>query len=160
MPPQALEEIDLAKAENLFRTNVFGTIHGMRTAIRVMKSQKGIVTHGTIVNIIYTTAFDGMNGSSGSMYVASKYALRGLTNVVWEELKKDVTRSGRHIEVIGVYPGGFKTDLFGGSVPANFNQFMSVEEVAGKIVENLEKAEPETQLVIKRPGQASSDEIQ
>jgi NAD(P)-dependent dehydrogenase (short-subunit alcohol dehydrogenase family) len=171
MPPQALEDIDVEKAKNLFQVNVFGTINGMRVAIRVMKSQQkqsdgienksagGRATCGTIVNIISTTAFDGMTGSSGSMYVASKYALRGLTNMVREELKKDTVHSGQYIEVIGVYPGGMKTDIFNSVIPENFDQFMSAEEIAHKIVENLEKPEPESQLVLARPGQKLSWEI-
>jgi NAD(P)-dependent dehydrogenase (short-subunit alcohol dehydrogenase family) len=164
MPPQPLEDIDLAKAKNLFQVNVFGTIHGMRVAIRQMKSQQnigmtGAGTSGTIVNIISTTAFDGMNGSSGSMYVASKYALRGLTNTVREELEKNVTQAGRHIAIIGVYPGGMKTDLFNSAIPENFDRFMSAEEIAEKVVENLERPEPESQLVLARPGQKLSDEI-
>jgi NAD(P)-dependent dehydrogenase (short-subunit alcohol dehydrogenase family) len=149
MPPSSLENTDLAKAEQLLKTNFFGTIHGMRAAIRQMKKQSS----GTIVNIMSTTAFDGMNGSSGSMYVASKYALRGLTNVVRDELKKTP------IKIIGVYPGGIKTDLFHENVPANLAQFMSPEEVAEKIVANLLLEEPELQQILKRPTQESSYEL-
>jgi hypothetical protein len=36
---------------------------------------------------------------------------------------------------------------------------MSAEEIAHKIVENLEKPEPESQLVLARPGQKLSWEI-
>jgi len=170
MPPQALEDVDLEKAKNLFQVNVFGTINGMRAAIRVMKSQRRDAANGTnggalgsiagtIVNIISTTAFDGMTGSSGSMYVTSKYALRGLTNMVREELKKDAAHSGWYIDVIGVYPGGMKTDLFNKTIPENFDQFMSAEEIAQKIIENLERPEPEHQLVLARPSQILSKEI-
>ncbi|MEI8062017.1 MAG: SDR family NAD(P)-dependent oxidoreductase [bacterium] len=143
MPPEYIENVDMEKAKKLFDINVFGTINGVRVASKQMKSQG----HGIIMNIISTTAFDGMNGSSGSMYVASKYALRGLTNTLRGELKLS------HIDVIGVYPGGIKTDIFNEAPPKNLDQFMSVDEVALKIVVNLEKAEPETELIIKRPGQ-------
>ncbi len=149
MPPESLEEMSLDKAQKLFQTNFFGYMHGMRAAISQMKTQN----QGTIVNIISTTAFDGMNGSSSSIYVASKYALRGLTNVVREEVRES------NITVIGAYPGGFKTELFHEAVPKNFDQFMSPEEVAEKIIANLESDTPETQLVLKRPGQVISHEI-
>ena len=145
MPPVSIENMDMEKAHSLINVNLFGTINGSRVAKRNMKN-------GIIMNIGSTTAFDGMNGSSGAMYVASKYALRGLTNVLREELKPD-------IQVIGVYPGGFKTDIFIEAVPKNFDQFMSVEDVAEKIVMNLELSEPETQLIIKRPGQHTSDDL-
>jgi NAD(P)-dependent dehydrogenase (short-subunit alcohol dehydrogenase family) len=149
MPPVAIDAIDMENAKRLFSVNVFGTIHGMRAALSQMKPQK----QGTIVNIISTTAFDGMTGSSGSMYVASKYALRGLTNAVRDEL----VREG--IKVIGVYPGGMKTDLFNEAKPENLGEFMSPTEIAQKIVANLESDEPEIQLVLKRPGQKQSNEL-
>lgn len=149
MPTVALEDVDMEKAKKLFEINVFGTIHGIRTASRQMKLQKS----GTIVNIVSTTAFDGMNGLSGSMYVASKYALRGLTNVVREEVK------GNNVKIVGVYPGGMKTDIFNESVPKNLDQFMSADDIAEKIVTNLELVEPLEQLVLKRPEQAMSPEL-
>lgn len=149
MPPVSLEDVDLQKAKELFEINVGGTIIGMRTAIKQMKSQKS----GMIVNIVSTTAFDGMNGSSGAMYVSSKYALRGLTNVVRMEVKSD------NIQVIGVYPGGMKTDIFNESIPKNLDQFMSSDEIAQKIISNLELAEPLEQQVLKRPEQAMSPEL-
>lgn len=150
LPPEPIENLDMEKARNLININLFGTINGTRVAVRQMKKQG----KGTIMNIISATAFDGMNGSSGAMYVATKYALRGLTNTVREELKPS------NINIIGVYPGGIKTELFNESVPANFDQFMNVDEVAEKIINNLEKDEPEEQLIIKRPGQKTSPEFE
>ena len=130
-----------------------------RSGIQLTTVENGVQTdffqvaqEAIIVNIISTTAFDGMAGSSGSIYTSSKYALRGLTNSVREEVK-DIP-----ITVIGVYPGGFQTDLFNEAKPENFDEFMSVESVAEKIVHNLELEHPETQLIIKRPGQKQSYE--
>ncbi len=54
IPPMPLENMDLEKVKKMFEVNVFGTIHGMRIALTEMKKQN----HGTIVNIISTTAFD------------------------------------------------------------------------------------------------------
>ncbi len=59
-----------------------------------------------------------------------------------------------------MYPGGIKTELFNEAVPANFDQFMDVDEVAQKIIDNLELDIPETQLIIKRPGQKASTELE
>lgn len=149
MPREDTEKIDMEKGRNLFNVNVFGTMNGTRVALRQMKLQGG----GTIVNIISTTAFDGMNGSSGATYVASKYALRGFTNALKDEYKDS------NIKIIGVYPGGIKTDLFNSAPPENLDQFMQVDEVAEKIIKNLESPEPELQLVISRPGQTISHEL-
>jgi NAD(P)-dependent dehydrogenase (short-subunit alcohol dehydrogenase family) len=119
----------------------------MRAALGVMKPKGG----GIIVNIMSTTAFDGMNGSSGSLYVASKYALRGLTNVVREELK------GTGVSVVGAYPGGFKSDIFREAVPKNFDTFMDTDEVASKIIANIVSEEPQLEQIIPRLGQTLPD---
>ncbi len=149
LPTIPLEETDMEKVQKLFQVNVFGTIHGSRAALRFMKKQG----NGTIMNISSITAFDGMSGSSGLPYIASKYALRGLTNTLRDELKNT------SINVIGVYPGGFKSELFNHAEPSSFSQFMEVDAVARKIIENLEQITPTTQLVIPRPGQKMSGEL-
>ncbi len=145
LPREDIERVNIEKAKKLFQVNVLGTMHGMRSALKFMKPKNA----GVIMNIISTTAFDGMNGSSGSIYVASKYALRGLTNTVRDELKDT------KIKVIGVYPGGIKTDIFSEQPPKNIDEFMSADEVAERIVENLELENPEFELILKRPGQAN-----
>jgi len=139
MPESQIELVSIEEAQRLFQVNVFGYLFGVRNAIRQMKKQD----RGIIVNVCSTTAFDGMNGSSGSIYVASKYAIRGLTNSVRDELRDE------NISIIGVYPGGMKTNLFDAHKPENFESFMPVEFVAEKIIQNLEKNEPDTELVIK-----------
>lgn len=144
LPREDIEHVDIEKAKRLFHVNVLGTMYGMRSALKFMKPKKS----GVIMNVISTTAFDGMNGSSGSMYVSSKYALRGLTNTVRDELKD----SG--VTVIGVYPGGIKTEIFSEHPPKNIDEFMSAEEVAERIIANLELEQPEVELILKRPGQA------
>ncbi len=149
LPQEPLENADMEKIQKLFQVNVFGTIHGARVALRAMKKQQS----GTIVNICSITAFDGMTGSSGLPYIASKYALRGLTNGLRDELKNTP------VSVIGVYPGGFKSELFDNAEPTTFSQFMNADEVARKIVDNLEQATPLTQLIIPRPGQKISHEL-
>jgi NAD(P)-dependent dehydrogenase (short-subunit alcohol dehydrogenase family) len=150
MPKQPIEAIDVARAKKLFDINVFGTIHGMRVASRHMRPRgKGI-----IVNISSVTAFDGMAGTSGSMYIASKYALRGLINAEREEMRS----SG--IQVLGAYPGGFQSDLFDDELSADLvKTFMTAESVAEKIVANLESEHPLEQLVMPRPGQAITNEL-
>jgi NAD(P)-dependent dehydrogenase (short-subunit alcohol dehydrogenase family) len=150
LPRESIESTDMDKVRKLFNINVFGTMNGSRVAIRQLKSQ---AEGGTLVNIISTTAFDGMNGSSGAAYVASKYALRGFTNALRDECV------GTKINVIGVYPGGIKTELFKEAPPTALGDFMDVDEVAGKVIKNLEQEVPETQLIISRPGQKISNEL-
>lgn len=149
LPPTDITKLDIQKVRTLFDVNVFGTLLGTRAAASVMKQQQS----GTIVTICSTTAFDGLAGSSGSAYVASKYAIRGFINAIRPEL------AHRGIKLIGVYPGGFKSELFKENIPAAFDSFMTVECVAEKIVENLEQEKPSEQLIIPRPGQKMPEHL-
>lgn len=143
LPKQYVEEIDIPKAKNLFEVNVFGTLYGMRAVVPHLKKQG----YGSIVNIISTTALPGMSGSSGSMYVASKCAISGMTHTVRDELKDT------DIKLFGIYPGGIKTELFGDNPPDTLDDFLDPNDVAEKIVENVLSDNPEIDLVLKRPGQ-------
>lgn len=134
-----LEHIEMKKAREMFDTNVFGTVYGTRSALLQMKKQNT----GTIVNIISTS---GLNGRPNTvMYCASKYAVRGFTESLQEELKNT------SINLIAVYPGGIKTFLYNDDTPADFETFMTPEFVAEKIISNLEKTAPDKELIIRRP---------
>jgi NAD(P)-dependent dehydrogenase (short-subunit alcohol dehydrogenase family) len=139
-PKTPINDIPISSFENLCTVNVFGVFNGMKAAITPMKKQ----SQGMVVNISSTTAFDGMNGSSSSIYVASKYAIRGLTNTIREEAAED------GITVMGVYPGGMKTALFDAEKPSAYKTFMSPEDVAMAVYENITKEHPELELVLKR----------
>ena len=78
-------------------------------------------------------------------YAASKWAARGFTDSLREGYRD------KGIRVIGVYPGGIKTELFGGAEPEGFETFMSADSVAEKIVANLEQEEPLEEQIIRRP---------
>ena len=140
-PSGPLEQADMIKAHEVFEVNVFGMIYGMRAALTCMNKQQS----GTIVNIVSTAALYPRPNSA--IYSSSKHALKGVTDAVREETKD------RGISVIGIYPGGIKTDLFKGDKPREYDQFLEPEYVAEKIVENLSKVQPETELILKRPGQ-------
>ncbi len=141
LPRAPVEETDMKRAHDLFEVNVFGTVYGSRVALAQMKKQG----YGTIVNIVSTSALTGRPLSA--LYSASKYAARGFT----DSLRGEVLEKG--IIVVGVYPGGIKTHLFNEKKPDDFGDFMTPESVAEKIVENLEKAKPDLEMIIKRPGQ-------
>ncbi len=135
------ERIDMKKAYELFDTNVFGYIFGCRVAGRKMREQGS----GIIVNVLSSAALDATRGENIKMYAASKWAARGFTDAFRNENKD----SG--IIVIAAYPGGTQTHLYEGDIPKNFDQYMSAEYVAEKIIANLEKEKPELELIIKRP---------
>ena len=143
LPKMPIEKIDMKKAHELLEVNLFGTIYGARAAITAMKKRGDRIGDGMIVNIISTSALQGRPNQS--IYSASKHAAKGFTDSVREELAG--------ITVIGVYPGGIKTNLFDVAKPADFDNFMDPDMVAAQIVENMEKNKPEIEQVLKRQGQ-------
>ena len=67
--------------EQIFNTNVFGLALSSKFIISVMKEQKS----GTIINIGSSASVKGFAG--GSVYAASKFAIRALTQCWQAELR-------------------------------------------------------------------------
>lgn len=104
-----------------------------------MKKQKS----GIILNVLSTSALEGKSGAAP--YCASKFGAVGFTKVLRLEGKEV------GVNVINVYPGGMKTQLFGEWKHKDYEKFMNPDTVAQKVVENLKKENPEEELVIRRP---------
>ena len=139
LPHGPIEEASMSRAHDLFEVNFFGTVYGARAALSYMKKAGS----GSIVNIITTSALEGRPFSS--MYSSSKWAVRGFS----EALKGELV--GTKLRVINVYPGGMKTHFFDEHKPEQYDSYMAPEFVAQKIVENLERALPHEELILKRP---------
>jgi 3alpha(or 20beta)-hydroxysteroid dehydrogenase len=78
---ETLEDTSLADYEQLLRVNQIGAFLGMRSVVPVMKE-----AGGSIVNV---ASVDGVSAKNGLVaYVASKWALRGMTRVAAIELGK------------------------------------------------------------------------
>jgi len=137
MPQAAIEALDMRRVRAMFDVNVFGTMHGTRAALAVMRAQG----RGTIVNILSTSALSGR--PQAAAYCASKYAAAGFTKSLQAEL------AGTAIRALAVYPGAMKTGLFHEQAPSDFDEYMSAESVAAKIIENLKKDPPDDELVIR-----------
>lgn len=138
IPHAPIEELDISKVHQMIEVNLFGTIYGSRVALVQMKKQG----YGIIINILSTSALEGRPGSAG--YCASKYAANGFTKSLRLELKPV------NIQVISVYPGGMKTNLFQGQKPLDYENYMEPSYVANCIIENLKKDSPEEELIIKK----------
>lgn len=139
LPHASIEETNWQRVHEMFEVNIFGTIYGSKAALIQMRKQES----GLIINILSTSALDGRPRSSG--YCASKYAAAGFT----KSLRKEV--EGTDIKVFGIYPGGMQTSFFDEKKPGEFEEFMSADFVASKIIENLTGDSPEEEQVIKRP---------
>lgn len=87
----------------VFETNLFGYIHGLRSALRRFREQGS----GVAVNVL-SAAADAPQPYT-SAYVSSKYALRGLVGSLRMELSLD----GEHdIHLCSVLPPSVDTPLF------------------------------------------------
>jgi ketol-acid reductoisomerase len=87
-------------ARKIVDTNLMGIIHCIQAALPIMKKQGS----GQIVNVSSTAGHKGMPFLS--VYCATKFAVRGLT----ESLRMELHKEG--IEVISVCPGTTDTDFF------------------------------------------------
>ena len=136
-PWAELEKTDVSNLRQMLEVNLLGTIFGSRQAAVYMKKQKS----GVIVNIISTTGLNGRAGSSG--YAASKSGVIGFS----KSIRKELAPLG--IRVSSIYPGGMKTEIFGKDRIPGYENFMDPHEVAKAIIRNLEKDNPEEELVLE-----------
>jgi dehydrogenase/reductase SDR family member 7B len=95
-----LEELQQEDAHKIVDTNLMGVIHCIQAALPIMKKQGS----GQIVNISSTAGHKGMPFLS--VYCATKFAVRGLTESLRMELRK------KKIEVISICPGTTETEFF------------------------------------------------
>ncbi len=109
--------------DNLFDTNVKGPIHTIQEVLPKMKKKKD----GQIFNVISTA---GVNAEiDWPVYVATKHALRGLTDSL------RATLQGSGIKIIGFYPGGMDTNIFDtAGFPKGENDWMMKKEDVARIV--------------------------
>lgn len=136
--PSLIENIDVAKLKRLFDINFFGYFYGCQVALKYMKKQG----FGLILNINSTAGLDGKPMISA--YSSSKFAIKGLT----ESIRKEIADS---INIYAVYPGGMQTEIYKEKYPEDIKEYMLVDDVAQKVIENLKSDNPNPDLIIKRP---------
>ena len=93
----ALDELEWAHFETIFHTNVFGAAITAREAAIRMKAQ----SFGHIINVGSTAGSRGFK--TGSVYAASKFALKGMTQCWMHELRP------HNIRVTLLSPSGVPT---------------------------------------------------
>jgi len=137
--PSLIEEVNIEKLHHLFDVNFFGYFYGCQVAITQMKKQNS----GLIININSTAGLDGKPEISA--YSSSKFAIKGLT----ESIRKEVKDS--NIQVYGIFPGGMQTDIYKEKYPEDIKEYMEVDTVVEKVINNLKSDNPEIDFIIKRP---------
>ena len=122
-----LSEVKVEDFEKLFAVNLFGLAMLTQAALPELRKSKG-----DIVNIASTAASKGFAG--GSVYSASKFALRGMTQCWQAELRP------QDIRVIGINPSEVTT-AFGNPARAERDEHprkLRSLEIARAIVAALE----------------------
>ena len=129
---EKIEDVDVEKFNSVLQTNVIGAAIAAREAAKIFKNQNS----GSIINIASTAATKGFPG--GTAYVASKFALRGMTECWRAELRP------HNVRVILINPSEVQTEFFvnAGGEKRDFNPTkLLAEDIAHTIVSALEMDE-------------------
>ena len=105
-----LETTSLEDYMDVIRVNQVGTFLGMRAVVPALRAAGG----GSIVNISSNAGMEGVEHVIA--YVASKWAVRGMTKTAALELGQD------GIRVNSVHPGGVDTPMLAGPEAEVFDQ--------------------------------------
>ncbi len=138
---KAFDDHTLEDWERVIGVNLWGVIHGCRAFLPLLRA----ADRGHLVNI--SSVFGITAVPSQAAYCTSKFAVRGLSEVLWEELR------GTNVGVTVVHPGGVKTGIAASAVMddaeahARLVRFfdrhaMSPRRVAERIVRAIEQDRP------------------
>lgn len=123
-----IDNVSLSKVDEIITVNLISLIKLTKTVLPILREQ----LEGKIINIVSKSGYVAQKGQS--VYTASKYGVRGFTEVLQEDLKES------NITVTGVYQSGTKTKMFSKAdenIPNDiFNNFTDPQDLA-KIVEDI-----------------------
>ena len=117
--PGLLEDLPVEALQAIFQTNVFGYHDLTRRVIPVMRAQG----HGRIINCSSVLGFVGLRWRGA--YVATKFALEGLTDVLRVEMAKTP------IKVILIEPGPITAKIRENAIP-HFEKWIDWQNSARK----------------------------
>ncbi len=124
----AIDELSKEDWDEMIDTNVTGVFHVTRAVVPLMKERGS----GHIVNVASIAGKIGNPELSG--YNASKFAVRGLSDALFKELRD----SG--IKVTAIFPGSIDTD-FSATRSGRSTRRMAPREVAEVITHVLERSD-------------------
>lgn len=96
----AVDEIESDVVDKVIGTNLTGLIHTTRLLLPELRNRD----EAAIINIVSKSGVLAQKGQS--VYTASKYGVRGFTEVLKADLKET------NVQVAGVYQSGTNTDMF------------------------------------------------
>lgn len=130
---QKLGDVDLLnhdEIEDIINTNLTGLIKVTNTLLPVLRKQD----ESAIINISSKSGVTAQEGQS--VYTASKYGVKGFTDVLKKDLKGTSTR------VAGIYQSGTNTNMFGKArddMP--IDKFTKPEDLADVVLYMLSRPE-------------------
>jgi short-subunit dehydrogenase len=137
----SVEHVAIEEIERVLGINLWGVIYGTKAFLPAMLARRA----GCIVNI--SSVFGLVATPCSVAYTMSKFAVRGLTETLWQELE------GTGVRAVLVHPGGTATNIsksprFAGPMEqymyeANLRMMVTPPaEVAAQIVDGLESGAP------------------
>lgn len=120
-----LGSIEMARMRALFDINVFGLVDLTNRVAPMLKAQQS----GAIINVASTSGMKGAAG--GTVYAASKWAVRGISQCWQAELRP------HGVHVISVLPSEVQTNWMGKTGRNNPNKLYAVD-IAQTIMAALE----------------------
>lgn len=122
-----MEEFTSEEWHRQYAVNVHGIYYATKRAVPVMRTYK----NGHIINVASIAAKAGM--ASGSGYNGSKFAVRGISESLYREVKDD------NIKVTCIFPGSVDTGFFDEVAGTTANPTMlHADDVAAIIIQQLE----------------------
>lgn len=118
----SFEDQTLDDWEFILGVNLWGVIYGCKLFLPHLK----VADAGHIVNLSSIFGVVGIPGQTS--YCATKFAVRGLSEALWEEL------DGTHVGITVVHPGGVSTNI-----AASARSYNDDEEAKQRVLEFFEK---------------------
>jgi NAD(P)-dependent dehydrogenase (short-subunit alcohol dehydrogenase family) len=103
-----VEHVSIEEIEKVLAVNLWGVVYGAKAFLPVFLKQK----EGCIVNV--SSVFGLLATPCSVAYTMSKFAVRGLTETLWQEL------DGTGVRAVSVHPGGIKTNIPKNTIAAKF----------------------------------------
>ena len=95
----SVENVTIEEIEKVINVNLWGVVYGTKAFLPHMLKQRS----GCIVNV--SSVFGLVATPCSAAYTMSKFAVRGLTETLWDELQ------GTGVRAVLVHPGGIATNI-------------------------------------------------
>lgn len=127
MTHKTVKDFDIDEWKKVIEVNLFGSFMMCKEVLPHMEELSS-TTGGTIINICSTSARKGYE--SGSAYVASKFALNGFSQCLFQECRQN------NIRVVCIYPSHVDTNVMDESRLEEIGKgvYMRAEDVADSII--------------------------